>query len=153
MISHYIPISAALSALAKAGHTVSRNSNRAARIAGFGGQTYVIDGQAYGLSAVRAMAAELVTPKAISTNSKPKREIDIIAEAIAADEWCQAQECSVCTMGVRQLNGQVTYMFRQTRSDGRKVCKGLTLRDIRSWAKRNQVINPGYKTTTYSPAI
>ena len=140
-MAKFLPINDCLKALAAAGHEVAKRSRKQDRVAGFGGPAYYIDGEVQSLSSVRAMAAELVTAKDTkSATDKPKREIDRIIEAIAADPRCAKRQVRVSPWGERNFHGQVVYFFYMVNKEG-KVVKGMkTLRAIRDWAIRQGVI-------------
>ena len=102
---------------------------------------YLIDGKFYDLSAVRAMAAGLGLEKSTKTaTDKPRREIEVLAEAVAQDEFCQRKQIVISVFGYRNFNGQVVYTLHFVNKEGeRKTCK-KTLSWIRDYCKRNGVI-------------
>ena len=136
----YLPVNDCLKALKAAGHDVQKPRRRA-RCAGFGGPSYLIDGKELSLTGIRNLAAGLVQPKSTrKAADKPLKEIESIAAAVAANEWCKERGTQVGTHGERQLNGQIKYLILSTNSDGKKVRTMKTLAWIRDWATRNQVI-------------
>ena len=141
MTRTFIPVNDALKALAAAGHEVAKPSRKQDRLAGFGGPKYLIDGKFYDLSAVRAMAAGLGLEKSTKTaTDKPRREIEVLAEAVAQDEFCQRKQIVISVFGYRNFNGQVVYTLHFVNKEGeRKTCK-KTLSWIRDYCKRNGVI-------------
>lgn len=137
----FIPINEALKALAAAGHDVAKPGRKQDRVAGFGGPHYLIDGKFYGLAAVRAMVADLGLEKDTkAAAAKPKREIETLADAVAADPRCRKREVWIGTWGERNLHGQVVYGFRMLNKEGERTGGPKTLRAIREWCQRNGVI-------------
>lgn len=141
MTKTFIPVNEALKALALAGHEVTKVSRRQNRVAGFGGPEYLVDGKLYGLSAVRAMVADLGLEKNTKTEAeKPRREIDDLADAIAHNKFCQSKELVVSRFGYRNLKGQVVYTLHFINKDGERKSCTKTLAWIRDYCKRNRVI-------------
>lgn len=140
-MSTFIPVNAALKALAAAGHDVIKLSSKQARVAGFGGPRYLVDGYSYDLSAIRAMVADLGLEKNTKTTAdKPRREIEDLAEAVAQNEFCQRKQMVVSVFGCRNFSGQVVYTVYFVNKEGEhKNCK-KTLAWIRDYCKRNGVI-------------
>ena len=140
-MAKFIPIEDALKALAAAGHEVVKPGRKQDRVAGFGGPHYLIDGEWLSLSSVRSMAAGLVAAKDTKpATDKPKREIDHIIEAIAADPRCAKRQVRVSSWGERNLHGQVVYGFHMVNREGKEVRGMKTLRAIRNWATEQGVI-------------
>lgn len=140
-MAKFIPVNAALKALAAQGHEVLKLSTKQGRIAGFGGPCYIVDGYSYSLCGVRKLAADLGLEKeTTAAGDKPVREIERIAAAVATDEWCRERGTVVSTVGMRMVNGQVKYLITSENSDGRNVRTMKTLAWLRDWAKRNGVI-------------
>mgnify|MGYP003113749171 CR=1 FL=1 len=141
MTRTYIPIKDALKTLASAGHEVTKISSKQARVAGFGGPQYLVDGKRYGLSGIRHLVAELGIEKSTKAAAdKPRREIEDIADAIAQSEFCQSKQIVVSRFGYRNLNGQVVYTLHFVNKDGEKKACAKTLGWIRDYCKRNGVI-------------
>lgn len=141
-MTKFIPVNAALKALAANGHEVAKLSAKHQRVAGFGGPCYLVDGQTYDLSGVRALVADLGIEKNTKTaDEKPRREIEDIADAVARSEFCQRKQLTICRTGYRNLNGQVVYTIRFVKEDGTPKAFAKTLAWIRDWAKRNKVID------------
>ena len=137
----FVPVNAALKALAAAGHDVAKVSRKQDRVAGFGGPHYLIDGEFKSLASVRAMVADLGLEKETKkTADKPRREIDEICDAIAASEFCQRKQICVSRFGYRNLHGQVVYTLHFVNKDGERKSYAKPLAWIRDWAKRNNVI-------------
>lgn len=141
MTRTYIPIKDALKTLASAGHEVAKISSKQARVAGFGGPQYSVDGKRYDLSGIRHLVADLGIEKSTKAAAdKPRREIDDIADAVARSEFCQRKQLTICRTGYRKLNGQVVYTIRFVKEDGIPKACAKPLSWIRDWAKRNSVI-------------
>lgn len=141
MTRTFIPVNDALKALAAAGHEVAKPSRKQDRIAGFGGPHYLVDGKWLSLSSVRAMAAGLGLEKSTKTTAdKPRREIEVLAEAVAQNEFCQRKQIVISVFGYRNLHGQVVYTIRFINKDGEHKSCTKTLSWIRDYAKRNGVI-------------
>jgi len=137
----FIPINDALKALAAAGHDVAKPGRKQDRVAGFGGPQYLIDGKFYGLAAVRAMVADLGLEKDVRpAAAKPRREIEDLAEAVAAHPWCQQRGMVVHTWGERHFDGRVKYTVQQNKPNVGPISKAMTLQEIRAWCQRNGVI-------------
>tara|TARA_Y100000004_G_scaffold169353_1_gene203522 strand:- start:69 stop:494 length:426 start_codon:yes stop_codon:yes gene_type:complete len=141
MTRTFIPVNDALKALAAAGHEVAKPSRKQDRVAGFGGPHYLVDGEWLSLSSVRAMVADLGLEKSTKTAAdKPRREIEVLAEAVAQNEFCQRKQIVISVFGCRNFNGQVVYSLYFVNKEGeRKTCK-KTLSWIRDYCKRNGVI-------------
>jgi len=140
-MTKFIPVNAALKALAAAGHDVLKLSTKQGRVAGFGGPRYLVDGYSYDLAGVRSLVADLGLEKDTKAASdKPRREIDDIADAVAASEFCQRKQIVISRFGYRKMNGQVVYTLHFVNKDGERKSYAKTLAWIRDWAKRNGVI-------------
>ena len=141
MTRTFIPVNAALKALAAAGHDVQKLSRKQDRIAGFGGPHYLVDGEWLSLSSVRAMAADLGLEKSTkAATEKPRREIEDIADAVAQNEFCQRKQMIISRIGYRNLHGQVVYTIRFINKDGEHKSCAKTLSWVRDYCKRNGVI-------------
>lgn len=141
MTRTYIPIKDALKTLAAAGHEVDKISTKQARVAGFGGPQYSVDGKRYDLSGIRHLVADLGIEKSTKAAAdKPRREIEDIADAAAQSEFCQSKQLFISRMGYRNLNGQVVYTIRFVKEDGTTKAFAKPLSWIRDWAKRNSII-------------
>lgn len=141
-MTKFIPVNAALKALAANGHEVAKLSAKHQRVAGFGGPRYLVDGQTYDLSGVRALVADLGIEKDTKTAAeKPRREIDDLADAIAQNAFCQRKQLSVCPFGYRNLNGQVVHTVHWVTKEGEKKTCTKTVAWIRDYCKRNGVID------------
>lgn len=141
-MTKFIPVNAALKALVANGHEVAKLSAKHQRVAGFGGPRYLVDGQTYDLSGVRALVADLGIEKDTKTAAeKPRREIDDLADAIEQSKFCQRKQISVSRFGYRNLNGQVVYTLYFVNKDGEKKACAKTLGWIRDYCKRNKVID------------
>jgi hypothetical protein len=140
-MAKFIPINDALKALAAAGHEVAKVSSKQARVAGFGGPRYLVDGYVNDLNGIRAMVKNLGLEKDTKTPAdKPRREIDDIADAVAQNEFCQSKQIVISRFGYRNFNGQVVYTLHFVNKDGERRTHPKTLSWIRDWAKRNGVI-------------
>jgi len=141
MTRTFIPVNAALKALAAAGHDVQKPSRKQDRVAGFGGPTYFVDGKPYGLSGVRALVVDLGLEQNTKTAAdKPRREIEDIADAVARSEFCQSKQIWISRQGYRNFNGQIVYAIRFVNKEGERKGYAKPLSWIRDWAKRNNVI-------------
>ena len=140
-MAKFIPVNHALKALAAAGHEVTKISSKQARVAGFGGPRYVVDGKPYDLSGVRSLVADLGLERNTKTAAdKPRREIDDLADAIAQNAFCQRKQLVVCRFGYRNLNGQVVHTVYWVNKEGEKKTCTKTVAWIRDYCKRNGVI-------------
>ena len=140
-MAKFLPINDCLKALKAQGHDVQKGNRAQDRVAGFGGPTYLIDGERYDLQQVRAMAAGLVEAKDTKPQAaKPKREIDHIIEAIENDPRCARRQVRVSPWGERNFHGQVVYSFFMVNKDGKEIRGMKTLRAIRDWATKQGVI-------------
>lgn len=141
MTRTFIPVNTALKALAAAGHDVIKLSSKQARVAGFGGPRYLVDGYSYDLSGIRAMVKDLGLEKDTKTTAdKPRREIEDLADAIAQNEFCQGKQLSVSRFGYRKLNGQVVYRLAFVNANGERKSCDKTLAWVRDYCKRNGII-------------
>ena len=74
------------------------------------------------------------------SHQKPKREIELIAEAVYKNEWCKSRNTKLSTFGERHFDGRVYYSLSQDSRDGSRKGYFMTIQKIRSWAERNKVI-------------
>lgn len=140
-MTKFIPVNAALKALAAAGHEVAKISTKQSRVAGFGGPRYLVDGKEYDLAGVRHLVADLGLEKNTKTAAdKPRREIDNLIDAIAQSPFCQRKQLSVSPFGYRNLHGQVVHTIHWVTKDGEKKACAKTVAWIRDYCKRNGVI-------------
>ncbi len=139
-MTKFIPINAALKALSVSGHEVEKITSKQARVAGFGGPQYVVDGKRYDLSGIRSLVADLGLEKNTKAAAdKPRREIEDIADAVTRSEFCKRKQIVICRTGYRSLNGQVVYTIRFVNKYGEPKAYSKPLSWIRDWAKRNEV--------------
>jgi hypothetical protein len=140
-MTKFIPVNAALNALSAAGHEVSKRGRLNGGVAQLGSPSYFIDGNPCSLSEVRRMVSELGLEKEVKkSHQKPKREIEIISEAVSRNEWCKSRNTCICTHGERHFDGRVYYRIFQDSKDGSSKSYAMTIQRIRDWAERNKVI-------------
>jgi hypothetical protein len=140
-MTKFIPVNAALKALSAAGHDVSKRGRLNGGVAQLGNPLYFINGKPCSLSEVRRMVSDLgLEQKVKKSHQKPKREIELISEAVSKNEWCKSRNTNLSTFGERHFNGRVYYSISQDSSDGSRKCYFMTIPRIRVWAERNKVI-------------
>ena len=74
------------------------------------------------------------------SHQKPKREIELISEAVSKNEWCKSRNTKLSTFGERYFDGRVYYSIFQDSRDGSRKSYAMTIQRIRDWAERNKVI-------------
>ena len=140
-MTKFIPINSALNALSAAGHDVGKRGRLNGGVAQLGNPSYFVDGKPCSLSEVRRMVSDLGLEKEVKrSHQKPKREIELIAEAVYKNEWCKSRNTRICTFGERHFDGCVYYSIHQDSKDGSRKSYLMTIQKIRSWAERNKVI-------------
>jgi hypothetical protein len=140
-MTKFIPVNAALKALSAAGHDVSKKGRLNGGVAQLGNPSYFVDGKPCSLSQVRRMVSDLgLEQKVKKSHQKPKREIELISEAVSKNEWCKSRNTNLSTFGERHFDGRVYYSISQDSSDGSRKCYFMTIPRIRVWAERNKVI-------------
>jgi hypothetical protein len=140
-MTKFIPVNAALKALSAAGHNVSKRGRLNGGVAQLGSPSYLVDGKPFSLSQVRTMVSELGLEKEVKkSHQKPKREIELISEAVSQNEWCKSRNTKLSTFGERHFDGRVYYSISQDSRDGSRKGYFMTIQRIRAWAERNKVI-------------
>jgi hypothetical protein len=140
-MTEFIPVNAALKALTAAGHDVRKRGRLNGGVAQLGNPSYFVDGKPCSLSEVRRMVSDLgLEQKAKKSHQKPKREIELISEAVSKNEWCKSRNTNLSTFGERHFDGRVYYSISQDSSDGSRKCYFMTIQRIKAWAERNEVI-------------
>lgn len=140
-MTKFIPVNAALKALSAAGHDVSKRGRLNGGVAQLGNPSYFVDGKPCSLSEVRGMVSDLGLEKeARKSHQKPKREIELISEAVSQNKWCKSRNIKLSTFGERHFDGCVYYSIAQDSRDGSRKCYFMTIQRIRSWAERNKII-------------
>jgi hypothetical protein len=140
-MTKFIPVNAALKALSAEGHEVSKRGRLNGGVAQLGNPSYFIDGKPCSLSEVRRMVSELGLEKEVKkSHQKPRREIEVISEAVSQNEWCKSRNTKLSTFGERHFDGRVYYSLSQDSRDGSRKGYFMTIQRIRLWAERNKVI-------------
>ena len=140
-MTKFIPVNAALKALSTAGHEVRKRGRINGGVAQLGNPSYSVDGKPCSLSEVRKMVSELGLEKEVKkSHQKPKREIELISEAVSQNEWCKSRNTKLCNFGERHFDGRVYYSLSQDSRDGSRKCYLMTIQRIKAWAERNKVI-------------
>ena len=140
-MTKFIPVNAALKALSAAGHDVSKRGRLNGGVAQLGNPSYFVDGKPCSLSQVRGMVSDLgLEQKVKKSHQKPKREIELISEAVSKNKWCKSRNTNLSTFGERHFDGRVYYLISQDSSDGSRKCYFMTIQRIKAWAERNKVI-------------
>jgi len=140
-MTKFIPVNAALKALSAEGHEVSKRGRLNGGVAQLGNPSYFIDGKPCSLSEVRRMVSELGLEKEVKkSHQKPRREIEVISEAVSQNEWCKSRRICICTHGERHFDGRVYYRILQDSKECLRKSYSMTLQEIRDWAERNKVI-------------